>query len=142
MESTTRKTLRVRDIMTPRVTTLRTDMTADSAAWTLAAAHVSGAPVRNAKGELVGVLSKSDLTDILRHFKQPETVRVAEAMNPAVWAVHPDDPAMDAVELMLDKGVHRVIALDARGSIAGIVTTTDVLKAVRDGTQELRYTEP
>lgn len=125
--------LRVRDIMTRRVTTLRCDATIDSAAWSLSAAHVSGAPVRDAHGNLVGILSKSDLADMLRHFQVPETVRVSEAMTPAVWAVCPDDPAMRAVDLMLEKGIHRVVVVSRPGTIAGIVTATDVLRALSRG---------
>jgi CBS domain-containing protein len=54
-------------------------------------------------------------------------------MTPAVWAVCPDDPAMRAVDLMLEKGIHRVVVVSRPGTIAGIVTATDVLRALSRG---------
>ena len=54
--------LTARDVMSPVVLTLAADDTAASAAETLAKAGVSGAPVRDANGKLVGMLSQADLT--------------------------------------------------------------------------------
>lgn len=125
--------LRVRDIMTRQVLCLRADATVDSAAWSLATGQVSGAPVRDRHGALVGVISRSDLADVLRRSAIPESVRVEEAMTPAVWSVHPDDPALAAVRLMVDKGIHRVLAVRGPGHVDGIVTATDVLRALLRG---------
>lgn len=55
--------LRVRDIMTPNVFTLDTDASVLEAAWALTRRSISGAPVRDAAGALVGILSKSDLVN-------------------------------------------------------------------------------
>lgn len=123
--------LRVRDIMTREVVSLAGDASLDSAAWRLASEAVSGAPVRDAHGQLMGVLSKSDLVDFLRAGQ--ELGRVQDAMTPAIWAVHPDAPAIEAVELMLEKHIHRVLVVRGPGKLEGIVSTTDVLRAVARG---------
>jgi predicted transcriptional regulator len=123
--------LRVRDIMTRDVLTLSQDRPLESAAWTFSAARVSGAPVLDRAGKVIGVLSKSDLVDTAR--KPHLTNTVEEAMAPVVWAVHPDDPAIDAVRMMVEKEIHRVVVLRGPGKLEGLLTTTDVLRALLRG---------
>ncbi len=133
--------LRVRDIMTRRVITLRTDATASSAAWSLHAANVSGAPVRDRKGNLVGVISTKDLANLARNHKQLETAAVEDAMTPDVWAVHPDDPALAAAQVMVEHGIHRVVVVSKPGSIEGIVTPHDILAQLLKGADFTAPTE-
>lgn len=125
--------LRVRDVMTRQVLTLRSGASVRSAAWSLHTANVSGAPVRDCKGNLVGVLSNSDLGALARTTSQPEDVRIDEAMTPVVWSVHPDDLALDAVKLMVARGIHRVVAIRRPGHVEGIVTSMDILRALSEG---------
>jgi CBS-domain-containing membrane protein len=121
--------LKIRDIMTRKVFTLSEQASLDDAAWGLTANGVSGAPVRDRRGRLVGVLSKSDLVDPDRG-PDAEERTVADAMTPALLALHADEPAMDAVRLMVADGIHRVVVIDERGRLAGIVTPMDVLRAL------------
>lgn len=122
--------LKIRDIMSHKVFTLRAEATAEDAAWGLVAHNVGGAPVRDRHGKLVGVLSKSDLVDPDR--AEPEA-SVADVMTPILMALHADDPALDAVRFMVMEGVHRVIVLDEAGQLTGIVTPMDVLRALVQG---------
>lgn len=124
--------LRVRDIMTTHVFALSTDSSLDQAQWSFAVNEISGAPVRDPEGQLVGVISKSDLVDPMRHDSTHHGT-VGEAMTPAVWAVHPEDPVMDAVRLMVDKSIHRVLVVRGAGQLEGIVTAMSVLRALAGG---------
>lgn len=56
-------TLRVKDVMTEAILLLRAETSIDDAWEQLHDAGVSGAPVLDAKGKLVGVLSNSDLAN-------------------------------------------------------------------------------
>jgi len=123
--------LRVRDIMTRYVVTLRAESPLFSAEWTFASEGVSGAPVRDA-GRLVGVLSKTDLVDPLRG-TQRRGATIGDAMNPFIWSVHPADPAMHAVNLMVKLGIHRVLVVGRPGELLGIITPLDVLRALSRG---------
>ena len=123
--------LRVRDIMTRDVVSVAEDSTLDSAAWKFASESVTGAPVRDARGNVIGVLSRSDLVDPLRHGDKDIPVR--EAMTPGVWAVHPDDPAIEAVKLMVEAGVHRVIVIQGPGKLQGLVSSMDVMRVLAGG---------
>ncbi len=119
--------------MTRNVMSVRSDATVQSAAWSLATQYVSGAPVRDSNGRVTGMVSKSDVVDSVRVHDEPSSTKVQDVMTPVVWAVHPDDPALDAAELMVSKGIHRVVVLDGPGKLAGIVTATDILRALVEG---------
>jgi CBS-domain-containing membrane protein len=123
----------IRDIMTRNVFTLSEHTSLEEAAWGLTANAISGAPVRDGNGRLAGVLSKSDLIDPDRAETEGEMPTVADAMTPALLALRDDDPAMDAVRLMVVDGIHRVIVIDDHGRLAGIVTPMDVLRALAQG---------
>lgn len=58
---------------------------------------------------------------------------VAEVMTRSVVALAPEASVKEAAELMVKRGIHRVLVL-RNGELAGIVTTTDVVRAVADGT--------
>jgi CBS domain-containing protein len=114
-------------IMTRDVFTLPASATLDEAAFALSTRRIGGAPVRDEGGHIVGVLSRADLTD-------PERVGTAktagELMTPGFVAVHESDPAIDAVRLMVSEDAHRLLILDERGELVGIVTATDLVRAL------------
>ena len=92
--------LQIKDIMTKRVYTVEADASAEEAAWGLTRRHIGGAPARDAEGNLVGVLSSSDLIN-------PEPAQwlhgeptVGDLMNPDVISLYAEDPAMAAVKEM------------------------------------------
>ena len=125
--------LRIKDIMTKDVYAVEADASAEEAAWGLTRRHIGGAPARDADGNLVGVLSSSDLVN-------PEPAQwirgeatVADLMNPVVISLYADDPALAAVDEMAKRNIHRVIVLDEESRLAGIVTPMDVVRAVARG---------
>jgi CBS-domain-containing membrane protein len=127
--------LRIKDIMTSNVYTVDADASAGEAAWGLTRRHIGGAPARDAEGNLVGVLSSSDLVN-------PEPAQwirgeatVGDLMNPDVISLYADDPAMAAVNEMAKRNIHRVIVLDEESRLCGIVTPMDVVRALAQGKQ-------
>jgi CBS-domain-containing membrane protein len=125
--------LQIKDIMTKRVYTVEADASAEEAAWGLTRRHIGGAPARDAAGNLVGVLSSSDLIN-------PEPAQwirgeptVGDLMNPDVISLYAEDPAMAAVDEMAKRDIHRIVVLDQENQLAGIVTPMDVLRALANG---------
>ena len=125
--------LRIKDIMTKRVYTVDAEASAEEAAWGLTRRHIGGAPARDAQGNLVGVLSSSDLVN-------PEPAQwirgeatVGDLMNPDVISLYADDPALTAVIEMARRDIHRIIVLDDDSKLAGIVTPMDVVRALAGG---------
>jgi CBS-domain-containing membrane protein len=125
-------TLKIADIMTRDVFALSPEQRAEDAAWELAVRGISGAPVRDGAGRLLGVLSRTDLTDPERHPRHGART-VADLMTPALLTLRDSDLAINAVKLMVREEVHRIIVLNDDGELAGIVTPADVLRALADG---------
>lgn len=125
--------LRISDIMTREVFTLRPTATADEASWALAVRGISGAPVRDGMERLVGVISRSDLSDPERHPLGLGEQQVKDIMTPAMLTMQESEPALNAVRLMVREAVHRVLVVNEAGDLVGIVTPTDVLRALLEG---------
>jgi signal-transduction protein with cAMP-binding, CBS, and nucleotidyltransferase domain len=56
---------------------------------------------------------------------------VAEVMTPCVYALPPDTELADAAQRMLRHKIHRVLVMES-GKLTGILTTTDVMRAVAE----------
>jgi len=121
--------------MTPTLFTLEAGASAEEAAWALTRRHISGAPARDADGNLVGMLSKSDLVDPEPAQWIKKEATVGDLMNPDVVTLYAEDPAMLAAAEMVNRNIHRIVVLDAESQPVGIVTALDVVKALYRGAQ-------
>jgi IMP dehydrogenase len=128
------RVLNAAQIMTRGVFTLPASLSLEGAAWALAPRGVSGAPVRDDDGELVGVLSETDLLEAKVGDQIDDPLRVvADAMTPALLAVGPNEPVAEVVALMIAHRAHRVLVLGDAGELLGIITTVDVLRELAAG---------
>jgi len=126
------KTLLVRDIMTSKVHSLGSDTSVAEAARALTDFRVGGVPVVDG-GRIVGVISKSDLVDPKSGLASGGTRKVGDVMTHFVLTVRPEDPATLAISRMLDASIHRVVVVGEEGKLAGILSSTDVLRAIERG---------
>jgi predicted transcriptional regulator len=115
----------VRDIMTTAVLSLTPDMRLARAAALLDEHQISGAPVCEEGGRVLGVLSRADLTE---SFGQNRHRTVGELMTPEALTVRSDDPIERAIQRMAFEGVHRLVVVDERGRLEGMVSSMDVLR--------------
>lgn len=125
--------LLIRDIMTRHLFTVEAGASAEEAAWALTRRHIGGAPARDAEGNLVGMVSKSDLTDPEPAQWLRKEATVGDIMNPDVITLYADDPAMAAVSEMAKREIHRIVILDEDSKPVGIVTPMDVVRALHFG---------
>lgn len=125
--------LLVRDIMTESVLTLAKDTPLTDAANTLSNMGVSGAPVCDENGRVIGVFSKSDIVTKLADGTPASELTVGSLMANRVFSVRPGDPLKTAVWLMVFENVHRLMVVGDDGKLAGILTPMDVLKAIVNG---------
>ncbi|MFO0612292.1 MAG: CBS domain-containing protein [Polyangiaceae bacterium] len=119
---------RVHDVMQAAVVEIPVGATREVAAATLAEHHVSGAPVRSASGELMGMISASDLLDPTRSSES-----VDQLMTRIAYSVRAEDPVMVAVNLLAQTRVHRLLVVNANAEICGILTPTDIVLALAGG---------
>ena len=85
-----------------------------------------------APGESEGIMTKRDIiSKVVSQGKDPETLKVQDVMTSGLITVPPDCPLRDAVALMMEKGIRRVLVVQG-GKIIGIVSDTDVFRAVEE----------
>lgn len=124
--------LKVAQIMSRQVFTVSEDDNLDEALFLFNTELVSGLPVRDREGTIVGILSKSDIVSAESESKPLSMRKVSDAMQNAIWAVGADTPVRDAVALMADKSIHRVLVVE-NTKVVGIMTAMDVVRAVAEG---------
>ena len=125
--------LRVADIMSKKVYTVEFEASAEEAAWGLTRREIGAAPVKNREGQLVGMLTRADLVDPAPHQWIKNEATVGDLMDPEVFAVYEDDPALVAVHELVRKSQHRLIVLNTENALVGIVSAMDVVRALDRG---------
>jgi CBS domain-containing protein len=141
------------DVMNPRVLAAAADWTLPELADFLVEHEISGAPVVDAAGRLVGVVSVTDIAVALAaesagarssdFWKSawPEgpsretladlaargvRLTVREIMTPEVYTVAEDTPVSEIALTLVEEHVHRLLVLRAE-RVVGIVSTSDLL---------------
>lgn len=120
--------LKVEDIMTRNVMTVAPEVPVDDLMWGLTLKGVSGAPVQDAAGHILGLVSKSDLANPSRP-SQLVDATAEDVMTPIVFAVNSGDSVGEAAKRMVETGSHRLVVIDDDGHLAGIISTMDVVRA-------------
>ena len=141
-----RGVMRVREVMTPDPIVLDPDMPLRTAAKLLLHFGISGAPVVSGDGELLGVLSESDLLD--KEATEPgrgldraerrrrSAITAGQACTRPARTTHPDVVLHDAARVMIDDDVSRLVVVD-NAKIVGIITRHDILNALTRSDAEL-----
>ena len=125
----------------------------------LAERRISGLPVIDEAGKLVGAITETDLMwqetgvtppayimflDSVIYLENPTRYErdlhkalgqtVGEVMSKDhLIAVHPDKPLREAAQLMHDKNVRRLPVVDNAGNLIGILTRGDIIRAMAAG---------
>jgi CBS domain-containing protein len=113
---------RAADIMTEDVVTASADMLVEDVAKLLAFHNISGMPVEDWDGTIIGVVSEVDVID-----KVGDTI--GDVMTPHVISVTEATPIEEIAGLMADRKIRRVPVL-TDGSLVGIVTRADIVRAL------------
>jgi len=114
--------MKARDIMTPNVVSVREDNTVEDAARLLARYHISGLPVINSDGALVGLMTEFDLISKQGHL-------VNEIMSRNVISVGVDTEVEAIAQLLTSQHFRRVPVLD-EGKVVGIVSQADLVRQI------------
>ncbi len=142
--------MRVKDVMTTMVVSVSPEATVAEAIRLMVKRHVSGLPVIDAAGKLVGVLSEGDLlrrveigTSRRAHwleylfrpghladvYKQTHGRKVGEVMTTDVSTIDQNLALESAVTLMEKRHIKRLPVMDG-DTLVGIITRADFIRAL------------
>jgi len=132
------QSLRVADVMTRSVVPIAADMQLTKVAQIFRAHEISAAPVVDAQGACVGVLSA---TDFLKHLAESSTglenVQAQDHMTPAVQSIAPEASIILAARIMCVDHLHRLFVLDFRGKPVGVISSMDIVAALTNAMDEM-----
>jgi CBS domain-containing protein len=120
----------VKDYMSTPPITLTVDMPIMQAIKVLSKNNITGAPVLDLHGNLVGVLTQKDCLKVaLNASYHGETVgSVKDFMVREVQTLDTDSSILDAIEVFIKFGYHRIPVMEDNRLI-GVIGQTDILRA-------------
>src|SRR5579885_1159101 len=117
-----RNAMQVKDVMTTDVITVNEDQTVKQAASLMARHRISGLPVVNNDGMVVGIVSEFDVIG-----KQGQ--RVKDIMSGGLISVTADTDLEDVAHILVHQKIKRLPVLD-QGKLVGIVSRGDLVREV------------
>ena len=114
-----------KDIMTRDVITVTPTMTVKALAMTLIKNQISGAPVADKNGKIVGVVSESDI--VAKKGKQ-----VSAIMSKNIVSVDEETPVEEIARTMTTYHIKRLPVMSA-SKVVGIVSRADIVSAIALG---------
>jgi CBS domain-containing protein len=122
--------MKVADVMTRAVEPVDPTATVQQAAMRMAELDVGALLVGTAE-RLEGVLTDRDiLMRLVVNGRHPAEVIVRDVMSSSIFACNPDDTVEAAFAEMRQRQVRRMPVLDQAGRLLGIVTLSDLSKAI------------
>jgi len=128
------------DLMTENPRTIRATDPVGQALEALQSLEIRHLPVVDDDGELVGMLSDRDLGPLMKAFTEGVDAqrlivplsnrRVSDFMSSDVVSIDTDADLSDVIDTMLEQRVGALPVVDGEGSVAGIISYVDVLRAV------------
>ena len=140
-----------KDIMRRKIITVKSWLTLPELAKVFAEHAITGAPVVDQSGIVIGVVSQTDLVRSRReasdgvplyhreldaplsvlglHFEEVDQSRVEQIMTPGAISFDVETPVERLAAAMLERHIHRVLITRDR-ALVGIVTTMDLLRAL------------
>lgn len=149
--------LTAKDIMTSQVITVAPELSVRELASLLLTHKIGGAPVVDADGTLVGVVTENDLIDQGKNVHIPTVVTILDSFlfleNPnrmdqemkkmvgrtvgdicaqELVTVAEDTPLSDIATIMSEKKTH-TLPVVANGALVGVIGKTDLIRAIAKG---------
>jgi CBS-domain-containing membrane protein len=120
--------MKVSDVMTPEVRACTLHDSLNAAARIMWDHDCGTAPVIDAHGKLVGIVTDRDIAMAAYTQGLPlEAIPVQRAMSAKVISCGRNDELETAHSLMRSHEIHRIPVVDSRGRLAGIVSLSDLV---------------
>ncbi|MGI9586442.1 MAG: CBS domain-containing protein [Acidimicrobiia bacterium] len=138
--------MKVSDVMTADVMTIGQDAPLKEAATAMVKAGVSGLPVLDDSGKVLGIVTEADfvtveanrswgrqrrrlLTNYLGETEHPEAKTVRDVMSKNPYCIDAASTVTEAARMMTDRGVKRLPVVLPDGTLEGIISRADVMGA-------------
>jgi CBS domain-containing protein len=116
------------EIMTRKVFTIHPDASVQEVAQLLSRERISGVPVVNADGVIIGIVTEADILGKADR----EGLRASHIMSQQIIAVKEDTPVNEIATLLAERRIKRVPVL-RDGKLVGVVSRADIVDAVARG---------
>ena len=143
--------MRVKDVMTPKVICVGIDETVVNAARLMLHHQISGLPVVDKEGELVGILTEGDFLrrgELGTHRRRPKWLefvlgpgklaqeyvhassrKIEDVMTPDPWTIGEDESLETVVDMMERRRIKR-IPVTRGGRVVGIISRANLMHAL------------
>jgi CBS-domain-containing membrane protein len=150
--------LTAKDLMSINVIAVTAETEVRELAKILAANRISGVPVVDGLGKVIGVVTESDLIfqnkkvhiptafailDAFFFLEDPEKMekemmkmagtQVKDIYTSNALTVRQDTPLEEVATLMAEKKVHTLPVLDENGQLIGVIGTSDIIRMIAEG---------
>ncbi|THB74303.1 MAG: CBS domain-containing protein [Gammaproteobacteria bacterium] len=148
--------MKIKDFMTKKVVAVHKEMTVKEFVRFVEEHKITGAPVADESGNVIGVVSTTDvikqshyvtrdvahcedsyevdpssgLVEVHKYYTEElfET-QIGELMTKDVISISPDASLKEAVDIFIKTPVHRILVMDGK-KLVGIISTKDTIKAL------------
>ncbi|MDW7739394.1 MAG: CBS domain-containing protein [Bacillota bacterium] len=147
--------MKIKDIMTTEVVTVSTSDSVEQCAKLLQEHNISGLPVLNEAGKVVGMVTEGDLIRRASRVKAPGYLEIlggliylgspkkfveelqramsleaGQLMTKKVISILPDDSVERAATLMVENNISRLPVIDSSEKLVGIVSRRDIMSCL------------
>jgi len=122
--------LKAKDIMSKTVTTIRSDGTLLDAIQLLVCKEISGLPVVDDGGKMIGIITEKDILNFIFSGNLKNT-KVADAMSKEVVSFSPETD-MDTIALAVGQNRFRRVPIVKEDKVVGIVSRRDIIRSALD----------
>ncbi|MCA9102219.1 MAG: CBS domain-containing protein [Pirellulales bacterium] len=130
------RTLRVCDVMSTHVVPLGDDESVTHAAGVLLDHEISGAPVVDTEGQVIGVVSSTDFVRCAHEQCDVSNLTVTDVMAAAVQTISQHASLLEAGRIMCGAHIHRLFVVDGQGHPVGVLTALDLVAATVQSIEE------
>ena len=115
-----------KDIMTDTVIVAKEDMIVTEAIKLLLRWHISGLPVLDGEGKLVGIITEHDLMNFAISGDAADT-KVSNIMTTSIETYSPDTLVVEVINHFAARRIRRIPVVE-NGKVVGIISRRDILR--------------
>jgi CBS domain-containing protein len=123
-------TMKIRDLMTKQVASVRTTDSAAVAARLMWDCDCGAVPVLDDQGRAIAMITDRDICiAALMRDSAPSAIPVSEAMSRDLQSCGPDDSVATAEKMMRTYQIRRIPILDRERRLLGVLSLADIVRA-------------